>query len=381
MTTCSWLGLTWSEFYTYGAGAGSNEIPSPTGVYTVAGVNQNGFIDWCTYFGALGVAILSMDHDPLGRLVVAGQTTVDLPIEIAPPSLAEQYPYGGSVDAFIAVFDNSEALLWATCYGMQGNDGGATVRATNNTFVLAGFSNSPNLPGAPGPSGAYHEPLVGGSDVFLAEFDMNGHLVWTTYLGGSGTEGVGSSQALDITPTTNNIYITGRTTSQDLDYRDGPGWYDDTPTDNGSYIAEFSGENRDLLWLTAVDGGTGFEDYTELVAIRVSPDLGVCVAGFGSYAIPYMNFPGVYSKSEIYPNEGTSLPNEDGVYIRFGSAHELLHGTYFGGDGGMSGDLIKSLSLLRNSAYLVGQTAKANNVNTFFPLYQAAFPAWWQPAW
>ena len=64
--------------------------------------------------------------------------------------------------------------------------------------------------------------------------------------------------------------------------------------------------------------------------------------------------------------------------MRFSPTHELLHATYFGGASTYT-EAIQDLAIQHDQVYLVGQTSKGSNVNTFFPLYNPGWPAWWQP--
>ncbi len=89
-------------------------------------------------------------------------------------------------------------LTWSTFLGGAGSDElfGLTLDALGNVYV-AGFSTQ-----------AWGSPVQaysGGVDGFVAKLDSSGNIVWTTFLGGAGTdEAIGV--AVDLV---GNIYVTG----------------------------------------------------------------------------------------------------------------------------------------------------------------------------
>ncbi|MBK9759882.1 MAG: hypothetical protein IPO90_07925 [Flavobacteriales bacterium] len=311
--------------------------PASGGQGWVARFRQDGLLVWSTYFAEAPSAVISMDHDPQGRLVIAGSELAGIPDEqVTPPVGAEDYDPAGAGDAFIAMFNNDDQIMWSTLYGGSASDLANNVRCTNNTIVLGGNTSSDNMPSSPGPSGAYHEPFVGPDAAFIAEFNSSGALIWTTYLWGTGGDELGY-RGLDISPGSNDIYLSGVSNGGALDIVPGTGWYDDTPLDRDGFIAQISGVDRSPLWLTYVNGGGGGYSYTYLTSIRVDNTLGICVGGLTTtFPMPYQLFPGVFSKEFIYPNVETSQPLEDAYYMRFSPTHELLHATYLGGASSLS---------------------------------------------
>jgi hypothetical protein len=91
---------------------------------------------------------------------------------------------------------------------------------------------------------------VGGSDVFTAEYDLNGNVIWATSAGGSGTE-----MGIGIAPDgSGNVYITGIFFSPSMKF----GTY--TLTNRGSsstadiYFAKYNAYGN-LQWATSAGGG------------------------------------------------------------------------------------------------------------------------------
>jgi hypothetical protein len=183
----------------------------------VAKLNVNGdALVYSTYLGgkdhdtAFGIAV-----DEVGHAYVAGGTTTFTGSTDFPTTVNALQPNfgGGLSDAFIAKLNvNGDALVYSTYVG--GSDGeyaeDIAVDRRGNVYVLIQAS-APDLPTV--------KPLQpnfgGGSDAFIAKLNVNGDaLVFSTFLGGSGVEDIGSNGiAVDVR---GNIYVTGATTSQDF---------------------------------------------------------------------------------------------------------------------------------------------------------------------
>src|SRR4051794_39731790 len=88
---------------------------------------------------------------------------------------------------------------WDEAYGLALDPRGGAF--------IAGFSQSRDFPTAGRPSG-----FRGVQDAVVSHFDVNGRLVYSTYLGGSRTD-TGQSIAVDAA---GNAYVTGRTESPDF---------------------------------------------------------------------------------------------------------------------------------------------------------------------
>ncbi len=130
---------------------------------------------------------------------------------------------GGSFDAFITKLNaDGSALVYSTYLGGSDWDGagGIAVHAAGNTYV-AGSTRSTNFPTTPGAfdttCGTDGNCNFDGSsvffDAFVTKLDAAGSaLVYSTYLGGSGSDGAGSI-AVDLA---GNAYVGGGTDSSDF---------------------------------------------------------------------------------------------------------------------------------------------------------------------
>jgi hypothetical protein len=90
----------------------------------------------------------------------------------------------GSWDAFVTKLDPSGEIVYSTFLGGEGEETGVALAvAEDGTLYVAGSTNSPDFPGAQG-------PLRGPNDLFLTRLSPEGEILASSYLGGSGWEGL-----------------------------------------------------------------------------------------------------------------------------------------------------------------------------------------------
>lgn len=101
-------------------------------------------------------------------------------------------------------------LLYSTYLGGSENEEGQDVAlgAEGSTYVT-GFTNSTDFPAS---TAAFDETPNGPSDVFVTKFDVSGALVYSTYLGGAGSDGA-SGVAVDAD---GRASVAGQTDSSDF---------------------------------------------------------------------------------------------------------------------------------------------------------------------
>ncbi|HYN40183.1 MAG TPA: hypothetical protein VE129_00280, partial [Thermoanaerobaculia bacterium] len=219
-----------------------------------------------TYLGgdsndaAFGIAV-----DGAGRACVTGGTrSPDFPVTAG--TAFQGSPF--QLDGFLAVIrpagNGFADLEWSTFFGGTGNDRGNAVAADPVTgrVTLAGQTASTDLPTRLAVQGA----LAGGTDGFVARFDPAASgaatLVFSTYLGGSGTD-VLSAIALD---SAGRPAVAGETTSADLAtaFAPQPGY----GGGGDAFVAELSPSGGALDFLTYLGGPGG--DSAAAVATRPS---------------------------------------------------------------------------------------------------------------
>jgi len=168
---------------------------------------------------------------------------------------------GGS-DAFVTELDATGVISYSTYLGGGGDDHGQAivVNSAGDAYVT-GSTGSANFPqvnplnaigsGCSSPSGN------GGVDAFVTELNPSGSaLVYSTYLGGSGTD-AGYGIAVDGS---NDAYVTGSTTSANF-----PTTTDAYTTTNSggadAFVTKLNAAGNGLLYSTYLGGGSDDTGY------------------------------------------------------------------------------------------------------------------------
>lgn len=113
--------------------------------------------------------------------------------------------FNGSRDGFIAKFDSERDLRWSSYFGGSSNDFvyGAACNSQGKLFIK-GVTDSPGLTQF---GGGYQDPIplvAPDEDAFLARFEPNGTPSWFTFFGGSDSESDGAlsffEPSIDVNP-------------------------------------------------------------------------------------------------------------------------------------------------------------------------------------
>src|SRR5207249_6035299 len=170
---------------------------------------------YSTYLGGAGFdsADGGIVVDASGNAYVAGYTqSANFPTTAG----VVQTAFNGSEDAFVAKLNpTGSSLIYATYLG--GSSGAAVgfaiaVDSAGNVY-LAGATNATNFPTT---TGAFQTAYSGssGSDGFVAKLNATGStLIYSTYLGGTGSENQPTGIAINGS---GNAYVMGQTFSSDF---------------------------------------------------------------------------------------------------------------------------------------------------------------------
>lgn len=248
---------------------------------------------------------------------------------ITGPSLTYSTYLGGTVeDRVTAIALDSSGNVYLT---------GLTVSGTvANTFP--GTSNS-----------LFQNFNKGGTDVFVTKISAAGNLMWTTLLGGAGSD-IANAIAVDGSGI---VYITGSTTSTDF------------PTKN-PYQANTAGGTDAFVTAIKADG-TGLVYSTYLGAAGVDEGNGIAVDIAGNAYVTGQasaNFP---KTAGTYTAVGGMT---DAFVAKFSPAGGIRYSTFLGGTGLDVGRAIAIDGT--GNAYVTGQAADA-----FFPT--ASYPNTFKP--
>lgn len=215
----------------------------------LAKFSANGQRIWGTYFGSStnNLATSGIGVSGFGNAVyITGNTTSTTGVA---SSGAYQSTYaGGTNDAFLARFDTTGAINWATYFGGTLDDKGTAIACDANGVFLNGTTTST---AGIASSGSQQNTLSGNQDVFLARFSHIGQLLWSTYYGGTVLDASASYMAIDAF---GNAYITGSTSST-TNIATTNALQPATGGGRDAFVAKY-GQSGNLLWGTYL-GGTG----------------------------------------------------------------------------------------------------------------------------
>src|SRR5580698_802770 len=165
---------------------------------------------YSTYIGGSTVdAGYGIVVDGAGDAYVTGQTSSS---NFPATAGAFQTTLRGPSNAFMTKLDSTgTALIYSTYLGGSGTDGGSRIAIdTGGNAYVAGTTSSANFPVTPG---AFQSSYGGGGDAFVAKLNPAGSaLAYSTYLGGSSTDG-GGGITVD---SAGNAYVVGWTESTDF---------------------------------------------------------------------------------------------------------------------------------------------------------------------
>ncbi len=294
---------------------------------------------YSTYLGgngadeAHGIAI-----DPGGNAYIVGLTRSTN----FPTFAAYQSTLTGYVSGFVTKLNASgSGLVYSTYFnGNSSTTKGIAADATGNAYVAGSSECSGVLPVTPG---AYQTTCGGGADdTFVAKFNPIGGLVYSTYLGGNGSDEPGGITV----DSASNAYVTGRTSSTNF------------PTTPGAFQTGFGGASdafvtklnplgSGLVYSTYL-GSTG-GDYGEAIAVDTVGNAYV-TGSTNSTSFPTVNpvQPVIGGGSDAFVTKVNLLGTG------------LVYSTYLGGSGDDGGSGIALDSLPNPNAYLTGVTNSTN---------------------
>ncbi len=341
------------------------------GMGFLAEFDEDGLLIWSTYFGQ-DTEVNGMDIVPgTQHLAICGETQGLLPtVQYGPPPNSMNLPWAAGSEAFIALLDASDQLYMRTYYGGALDEKALAIRADGQKIVVAGHTPNAGLALANPGGVAYCEEHHGGFDIYLIELSNSGVALWSTYLGGGLDEMLGRD-GLSIGPE-RDVFLTGSTTSPDLEIVNGPGWYDAVYDANpiqpeNGLIASFDGADRSREWVTywgkETHGTSILQEHTNDGLIRIAG-----ISYFGS--VPVTSFTGAYNQAELEETVHGSY------FATFSDMHALEHVTLFGGGYSPPQTGIRAMVEYPAGTFAVGVHVKAFSPFGYFPLDDNQGTAW-----
>lgn len=231
-------------------------------------------LTYSTYLGGggddlgLGVAV-----DASGMFLAGGTTSTNFPLFNA---LQGAQGGGGFFDGFAVKLDPAGANLVFSTY-LGGNDydfiSGLDLDPSGNMYVV-GTTASGNFPVVNPFQNAISGPQ---DDAFVAKISGSGALVYSTYIGGSGTD-AGTGIAVDAS---GSAFITGTTFS--TDFPTGNHVQGTNGGQSDAFAAKIAPAGSSLIYSTYL-GGSSFDDG---IAVAIDPSGNAVYAGGAESA----NFP------------------------------------------------------------------------------------------
>lgn len=223
-------------------------------------------------------------------------------------------------------------LVWSTYYGGAGSEQCQTlVCSGNGEYVfVAGYSGSTTYPTMNPGGGAYFQgTLAGLTDAFVVKFDTSGVRFWSTYYGGTGSEGSTSYTGVSIAcGAGTTLWMVGTTNSTNLPLQNGGGYYQGVNAgSNDFFVVKFdlNGVRQHCTYFggTGIDGGT-------------SHGCGASCDASGNFYFAgrttSINFPLMNPGGGAYYDNTQNGADDLGV-VKLSSANVLLWSTYLGGTG------------------------------------------------
>jgi len=151
----------------------------------VAKFSSEGDLEWATYYGGTDgyTAATGCAVDSAGNVLVGGETAATN--GIADGGHDNSFN-GGTADGFVVKFDADGERQWATYYGGSDTDKIAAVGlAPSDNLVVVGITESSNFIATGGAHDISHN---GGSDGFIAKLNAAGVRQWGTFFGTAGPD-------------------------------------------------------------------------------------------------------------------------------------------------------------------------------------------------
>ena len=227
---CLAVGLDTAEcVYSYGIFAGTADFDPGTGIYNltangtknlfISKLDNNGNFCWAKSFGTFNKGYCgSLAIDATGNCYATGGFTSTVDFD---PGVGINYlTSNGQKDIFLLKLYNSGNFAWAKSMGSNPYESGldVAIHPSGSIFVTGHFGDTVDF----NPGGTpYYLNSNGNEDIFIANYDTSGTLIWAKSMGGTISD-VGTSINFDDN---GNTYITGFfQNNMDLDPGAGTSW-------------------------------------------------------------------------------------------------------------------------------------------------------------
>jgi len=296
---------------------------------------------------ATGIAL-----DSLGEAYVTGYTlSSDFPTQGALQSTCTNSC--GAFDVFITKLNaNGSGLVYSTYLGGSGNDYGYAIAVDPNGYAyVTGYTTSSDFPTVNAAQPSFGN---GFTHAFVAKLNASGSaLVYSTYLGGSGTEsGESPIKAAVAADANGNAYVGGGTNSNDFPVLNAA--FSTYGGSGDGYLAKY-GPTGTKLFATYLGGNAA--DGIRGIALDSANPPNIYVTG--DTASP--NFPttaGAFQSS--CGTDGNCNGNQSDAFVaKFTNTGTLVYSTFIGGDQIDYGNAVAVDG--SGNAYVTGHTTSSSS--------------------
>ncbi|MGZ5464909.1 MAG: beta strand repeat-containing protein, partial [Thermoanaerobaculia bacterium] len=293
----SFPGVSGGSIQSANAGGGSDAFLTKVDA-TASSITYSTFLGGSGYDVPLDVAV-----DGSGNAHLTGYTDSTDFIGVNGGSLQSSNA-GGSFDGFITKVNAAgSAITWSTYHGGSGSDFANAIALDNSgNVVVAGDTDSSSFPGVSGSS--LQSSLAGGSDAFVTKINSGAtSIVWSTYLGGNGSDYVAVGGAgLD---SSNNVYLGGPTLSTTFNGVTGSSMQPSSGGNVDSWVAKLNAAGTSIGYATFLGGSAN----DNIFALTVDAGGDVYATGVTDST----SFPGVTGSSIQSSNAGGTY---DGFIVK-----------------------------------------------------------------
>ncbi len=330
------VGITSSSAGMASSGAYLTTLPG-SNAGLIAKFNTNGTRLWSTYYGGPGVdEFYGACTDSTGNIYAVGKTTSSSGIATIG---VHSTTYVNNEDGMIVKMDGNGNRIWGTYIGGSNQDyvQGIYVNSSNSIFVN-GFTLSNNSITL---NAIHQSTFGGGGDAFIAKFDQDAKLQWSTYFGGSQVDVFHTI----VSDTKNLLFFAGFSNSSN------------SIASTGAYQTTYNGASDAIIacfdtlgnkiWATYY----GSSKYDEAYQIN--------------YFNSYLTIGGRTSSSTNISTSKAYKTNYTGgvdiFLVRFDKYGNRIWGTYYGGSGD---DILIGCYTFGNSIVISGNTTSASSFAT-----------------